>query len=268
MNSKGTILVVDDTPANLRLLVDILQADGHQVLPADSGELALASAAARAPDLILLDVRMPGLDGFEVCRRLKAGEATRDIPVLFISAATDPAERLEGFRLGAVDFLTKPIQTEELLARVGTHLELRRLRVRYQSQADDLRQANEDLGRDLGERRDAEKALQALNQQMQDTQLATLNLMDDALEARSRLEATVEALNAEMAERRRVQEELQEGALRYQTLVDHAPVAVFVNRNDRVALVNAACLQLFGATDSAQLLAGTCWNSSILTTML
>ncbi|MDD2853734.1 MAG: response regulator [Desulfuromonadaceae bacterium] len=128
MNGRGTILVVDDTAESLRVLTGILQPEGYTVRPANSGELALASIAAQPPDLILLDIRMPGLDGFEVCRRLKSEEATRNIPVIFQSAATDLADRLEGFRLGAVDYVTKPFQREELLARVRTHLELALLR--------------------------------------------------------------------------------------------------------------------------------------------
>jgi DNA-binding response OmpR family regulator len=144
MNEKGSILVVDDTPANLKLLADTLTAEGYQVLPADSGELALAAVAARPPELILLDIRMPGLDGFEVFRRLRG----RAIPVIFISASTESAERVEGLKLGAVDFITKPFQREELLARVATHLELRRLRSGLEQQAVELRQANERLHRE------------------------------------------------------------------------------------------------------------------------
>jgi len=128
MNSRGSILVVDDTPESLRVLEGILQPEGYRVRPANSGELALASIAAQPPDLILLDIRMPDMDGFEVCRRLKADQATSHIPVIFQSAASDLADRLEGLRLGAVDYISKPFQREELLARVKTHLELAMLR--------------------------------------------------------------------------------------------------------------------------------------------
>ncbi len=128
MNVRGTILVVDDTAESLRVLDGILQPEGYIIRPANSGELALASIAAQPPDLILLDIRMPGIDGFEVCRRLKGEEATRNIPVIFLSAATELADRLEGLRLGAVDYIYKPFQREELLARVKTHLELALLR--------------------------------------------------------------------------------------------------------------------------------------------
>ena len=128
MTDSHTILVVDDESESLVLLIGILAAAGYQVRSADSGRLALASIAASLPQLILLDVRMPGIDGFEVCRRLKASEETRNIPLMFISAASDVEERVAGLALGAVDYITKPFQREELLARVRTHLELGLLR--------------------------------------------------------------------------------------------------------------------------------------------
>jgi putative two-component system response regulator len=108
MTARGTILVVDDTPLNLKLLADTLAAEGYQVLPVESGELALASVAARPPDLILLDIYLSGMDGFQVCRRLKAQVESCDIPIVFISASGESAERVEGLKLGAVDYITKP----------------------------------------------------------------------------------------------------------------------------------------------------------------
>ncbi len=141
MSDKGAILVVDDTHSALKLLTDVLVGEGYDVRPADSGELALASVASRPPELILLDIRMPGLDGFEVFRRLKARDESRDIPVIFISASVELDERVAGLRLGAVDFVTKPFQREELLARVETHLELFRMRTRLEQQAAELRDA-------------------------------------------------------------------------------------------------------------------------------
>jgi sigma-B regulation protein RsbU (phosphoserine phosphatase) len=130
MNDKGTILAVDDTPANLKLLVDTLSAEGYQVRSLDSGERAIAEIVARPPELILLDIHMQGMDGLQVCRWLKAQENLRDIPVMFISAASEMKDRVEGLRLGAVDYIPKPFQREEMLARVHTHLELSRLRTR------------------------------------------------------------------------------------------------------------------------------------------
>jgi response regulator RpfG family c-di-GMP phosphodiesterase len=128
MTATGYILAIDDTPASLRLLTDILKTEGYEVRSAISGELALHAATAQPPELILLDVSMPGMSGFDVCQRLKAQEQTRDVPVIFVSAMSETVEKLKGFELGAVDYVTKPYQREELLARVRTHLELHRLR--------------------------------------------------------------------------------------------------------------------------------------------
>jgi putative two-component system response regulator len=121
------ILAVDDTPASLRLLTHILNSEGYQVRSAINGELALHAAAAQPPQLILLDVNMPEMDGFEVCRRLKQQPQLRDIPVIFVSALSEMQDKLTGFDIGAVDYVTKPFQRGELLARVRTHLELRLL---------------------------------------------------------------------------------------------------------------------------------------------
>jgi response regulator RpfG family c-di-GMP phosphodiesterase len=129
MAHKGVILAVDDTPASLKLLTDLLREDGYEVHSAINGELALHSASANPPDLALLDIRMEGMDGFEVCRRLKAEERTRRIPVIFVSSLSAADEKVHGFELGAVDFVTKPYQRDELLARVHTHLELVSLRL-------------------------------------------------------------------------------------------------------------------------------------------
>lgn len=128
MTKKNKILVVDDTAASLKLLSDLLKAEGYEVRAAISGELAVESAIGNPPDLVLLDILMPGMDGFEVCRRLKADPGTRNVPVIFISALSDTEEKVQGFGLGAVDFVTKPYQREELLSRVRTHLEIDRLR--------------------------------------------------------------------------------------------------------------------------------------------
>ncbi len=118
------ILAVDDTSASLRLLTDILNGEGYSVRSAINGELALKAALAQPPQLILLDVNMPGMDGFEVCRRLKQETKLHDIPVIFVSALSDTQDKLKGFDIGGVDYVTKPFQREELLARVRTHLEL------------------------------------------------------------------------------------------------------------------------------------------------
>src|SRR5262245_622687 len=132
-----TILIIDDKFESRELLASILTAEGYEVRSADSAQLAPAAIAADPPELILLDLRMPAMQGFEVCRRLKENPETRDIPVIFISSADDFHERVDGFKLGAVDFVTKPFQREELLARVRTHLELSRLRGNLEKQVEE-----------------------------------------------------------------------------------------------------------------------------------
>ncbi len=122
-----TILIVDDTPANLSVLLQCLTNANYRVLVAEDGEEALEQVNHAPPDLVLLDVMMPGIDGFETCRRLRASPATRDLPVIFMTALTDTQEKLQGFAAGAVDYITKPVQHEEALARVATHLTIRRL---------------------------------------------------------------------------------------------------------------------------------------------
>ncbi len=127
MTDKGNILAIDDTPESLKLLSEILRSEGYDVRSAPNGELALHAAASNPPELVLLDIRMPGMDGYEVCRRLKEMPGTRTVPVIFVSAASESAEKVRGFELGAVDFVTKPYQRDELLARVDSHLRLSRL---------------------------------------------------------------------------------------------------------------------------------------------
>ncbi|SFU51975.1 GGDEF/EAL domain-containing response regulator [Pseudoduganella namucuonensis] len=124
--SKGEVLIVEDTPASLKLLSDLLTEAGYHVRQAPNGELALWTAQSRPPELILLDVRMPGIDGFEVCRRLKASPDLRHVPVIFLSAQHDTDDKVRGFALGGVDFIAKPFQAEEILARTDAQVRLGR----------------------------------------------------------------------------------------------------------------------------------------------
>ena len=123
------ILIVDDEISNLQLLTQLLSDAGYQIRTAKEPKFAIESAMAQPPNLILLDVRMPEMDGFEVCKRLKQDERTRDIPIIFISALQDVQDRVRGFKVGGVDFISKPFQDSEVLARVRTHLELRNMQL-------------------------------------------------------------------------------------------------------------------------------------------
>jgi diguanylate cyclase (GGDEF)-like protein/PAS domain S-box-containing protein len=133
MNDNGTILIVDDNPNNLQVLGDLLGHAGYKVRPALSGEIALRAVQLSPPDLILLDVRMPGLNGYETCQRLQADVRSREIPVIFISAMQAPEDKLAGFQAGGVDYVTKPFQAEEVLARVRAHIQLYRIQQQLES---------------------------------------------------------------------------------------------------------------------------------------
>ncbi len=143
--SKGNILIVDDTPNNLQLLTKILTERGYKVRPAMNGKLALKSVQSTLPDLILLDIMMPEMNGYEVCEKLKADDRTRDIPIIFISALNDVFDKVKAFSLGGVDYITKPFQVEEVLARVETHLQLRQLQQKLGAHNQELQTNLEDL---------------------------------------------------------------------------------------------------------------------------
>ncbi|WP_437277242.1 ATP-binding protein [Sorangium sp. So ce375] len=146
------VLIVDDVPANLGVLVDSLECIGHRVLVAQGGEEALMRASLMRPDLILLDVLMPGIDGFETCRRLKGAERTRDIPVLFMTCLTDAADKLVGFRAGGVDYITRPFEIGEVIARITTHLSLREAQKELEEKNAELQRVHQELEQRVRER--------------------------------------------------------------------------------------------------------------------
>ena len=139
------VLIVDDTPDNLRILAGMLTKEGYKIRAAPSGMRAMAAIQKELPDLILLDIMMPEMDGYEVCGRLKEDEQTRDIPVIFISALDKTVDKLAAFSAGGVDYITKPFQLEEVLARVRTHLALQEMRRKLQEQNEQLQQQNAEL---------------------------------------------------------------------------------------------------------------------------
>jgi PAS domain S-box-containing protein len=137
---KADILVIDDTPENLALLSQMLTERGYKVRSVTKGSTGIRGAQAAPPDLILLDVKMPQMDGYQVCQHLKADERTRDIPVIFISALGDVHDKIKGFQVGGVDYITKPFQVEEVLARLDTHLTIQKLQKQLQQQNRKLQQ--------------------------------------------------------------------------------------------------------------------------------
>lgn len=161
---KKAILIVDDTPANLRLLAGMLGKQGYLVRPIRDSRMAFSSARSVPPDLILLDIKMPHLSGYEVCERLKADEHTRDIPVIFISALNEIFDKVKAFSVGGVDYISKPFQLEELLARVETHLALSTLQKRLEKKNEALEEALESLQHTQKELIEAKEKAEAANQ--------------------------------------------------------------------------------------------------------
>ncbi|NOQ82311.1 MAG: response regulator [Methylophaga sp.] len=168
MDRVADILVVDDTVANLQLLSNLLKDEGYKIRPATSGKLALQAVQQVKPDLILLDIKMPEMDGYEVCRILKATPEHRDIPILFISALSDVDDKIKAFQSGGVDYIEKPFQVEEVKARVATHLQLKE----YQDNLE------EKVKQGLSE-------IQTLNQEMIATQSEVIFTMGEICETRS-----------------------------------------------------------------------------------
>ena len=167
---QGSILIVDDMPVNIDVLFKYLDKNDFRVFVARDGESAIEQTPLEKPDLILLDVVMPGIDGFETCRRLKANPDTKHIPIIFMTALSDTVDKVKGFEAGAVDYITKPIQHEEVLARITTHLTLRNLQrrleewnalleTRVQDRTAELATANTQLQAEVVERKRTEVAL-------------------------------------------------------------------------------------------------------------
>lgn len=156
----GDILIIDDTPDNLRFLSDLLSKAGYTVRKVINGELGLEAAQLEPPDLILLDVKMPGMSGYAVCDRLKESERTAEIPVIFLSAMDEELDKVMAFEAGGVDYITKPFQLVEVLARIDMHLQVSRLRQQLQQQ-------NAHLQQEIAQRTSAESALERLNHELE-----------------------------------------------------------------------------------------------------
>ncbi len=159
-HSSGSILIVDDVPSNLQLLSNLLSEQGYKVYKVLDGTLALRSVNLKPPDLILLDIMMPGMDGYEVCSRLKADRQTQDIPIIFLSARDDELGKVKAFSVGGVDYITKPFQVNEVLARVKHQIQIRQLQRQLQQQ-------NLQLQQEVSDRITAQTQLENLNQQLE-----------------------------------------------------------------------------------------------------
>jgi signal transduction histidine kinase len=176
-NPLASILVVDDTPANLQVLTGMLKDRGYKVRPVPGGRLALAAARRDPPDLILLDINMPEMNGYEVCQHLKGDAELKDIPVIFISALTEAIDKVKAFATGGVDYLTKPFQMEELHARVETHLKLRRQQIELEEYNVHLELARERLKLDMKLERGVQRGALATAKDKLDAARGELNVL-------------------------------------------------------------------------------------------
>ncbi|MFK4445740.1 PAS domain S-box-containing protein [Caballeronia udeis] len=226
-----TILIVDDMPANLGLVVDSLADRGFRVLVALDGVEALERAQFSQPDLILLDVKMPGIDGFETCRRLKMNEQTRDISVIFMTSLTRIEDLIEGFAAGGADYVTKPVRVDEMMARIGTHLSLRAMHKQLVAQ-------NRQLSNEVSVRQQAEAALARAR---------------DELEARvaqrtAELARANASLRLEIEERRRAEARLLSSEARFRNIVETSPLPFCITSmpDGTLLYMNEPFRKLFG----------------------
>ncbi|OUL28656.1 response regulator [Nostoc sp. 106C] len=238
MNQKNTvnntILIVDDTPTNLGVLFEFLADSGFQVLVAEDGEDAIEQMEYALPDLILLDVIMPGMDGFETCRRLKAKAITQDIPIIFMTALSETVDKVKGLSLGAVDYITKPLQHEEVLARVKIHLSLRNLTKELQEHS--LR-----LEQEIQERFKVEQELVLLTTEL-----------EQRVEARTaELQQANQQLQQEVRERILTEQALQQSETRYRIQANQLEVAFRQLQETQSQLVQSEKMSSLG-----QLVAG------------
>ena len=215
IRNMSQVMVVDDSPDNLKLLTDLLTTEGYQVRPANSGVLALASVAAQIPDLILLDVKMPDIDGYEVCRQLKANENSSKIPVVFISGLEGVNDKVKGFMVGGVDYITKPFQQEEILARVKTHLRLRLLQEQLEQANNMLEETNAQLEEEIQERQQAAESIRRLNNKLE-------SIVIERTEQLQKMNTDLEETNAMLEEEISIHKQTEESLIKAKEGADAA----------------------------------------------
>lgn len=247
-----TILVVDDTTSNLVMLTDYLENHGFSVLVAQDGAEAIERAQYVQPDLILLDVMMPQISGFDTCLRLKEIDATKEIPVIFMTALSDSTDKVTGFQVGGVDYITKPFQIEEVLARVNTHLALQAMRKKLIAQTRQLTAQNMQLTQEIMVREQVEA----------DLQRAQIELEERVAQRTAELADANASLRAENFERIRMQEILREREVRIRRLIEANIIGIFFWRlNGNIEEANDAFLRITGYSREEMLSGEVYWSS-------
>ncbi len=216
------ILVVDDSVDTLMLLTDILTNNGYKVLTASDGDTALRLVEVEVPDLILLDVKMPDMDGYEICHKLKSAEHSSRIPVIFISGLYDTSDKVKGFNAGGVDYITKPFRIEEVLARVETHLDLTHLQRQLEKQ-------NIQLQQEMAEHERAEEDLRKHKDHLEEI----------VAERTVELSVINRELQGEIAERKQIERSLRESEELYRTLTERSFAGVYVVQDGKFRFINS-----------------------------
>ena len=259
--NSGTIFIIDDVSEHLDLLSRILTDSGYKVRTAKTGRDAIALINAEVPDLILLDIMLPDISGYEICTTLKANDKTSAVPVIFVSALVETEVKRRGFNTGGVDFITKPFIHDEVLIRVQTHLDLSSLRSQLEHQAVKMQLKNEELQIEVNERKLAAEKLAESFVKLEDGKTAALNLTERLVKSLAKLEDgktaalnLSEDLKIEIELRTENEKALRESELKYRNLIEYSPDAIFINQEYKVTLVNKACLNLFGANNEQELL--------------
>lgn len=233
ISQEQVILIIDDTPANLEVISNYLEGTGFEIAVAQDGISGLEIARRLQPDLVLLDVLMPDLDGFEVCRRLKASESTRDIPVIFMTSLAEMENKITGFEVGGVDYITKPVQIDEVLARVRTHLALRAMQKKLTNQ-------NAQLQQEISMRQKAEEGLRQ----------AQAELEQRVVERTAELARANASLKAEIGERQRAEARIQRRNRELALL--NRVIAASANEGEVDIILAVACRELAQAFEVPQ----------------